>query len=150
MWLIDWVGGAHNRFKQGQDDGKTPRERAGWRANSNVVEFGEAVDFIPFNSRRVSKFDAKLREGIWLGLDSRTDEHIVGTRYGVYRASTVKPTAEDERWNYKKVLEVAGTPWNPTPSVHAEDGARVPNPDAADADVVPRDSDMPEAVVRKM
>ena len=68
----------------------------------------------------------------------------------VYRASTVKPTAEDERWNYKKVLEVAGTPWNPTPSVHAEDGARVPNPDAADADVVPRDSEMPVAVDRKM
>ena len=25
MWLIEWVGGARNRFKQGQDDGKTPR-----------------------------------------------------------------------------------------------------------------------------
>ena len=27
MWLIEWVGGAHNRFKDGRDDGKTPRER---------------------------------------------------------------------------------------------------------------------------
>ena len=29
MWLIDWVGGAHNRIKDGRDDGKTPREMAG-------------------------------------------------------------------------------------------------------------------------
>ena len=27
MWLIERVGGAHNRFKDGRDDGKTPRER---------------------------------------------------------------------------------------------------------------------------
>ena len=26
MWLIEWVGGAHNRFKEGRDDGKTPSE----------------------------------------------------------------------------------------------------------------------------
>ena len=31
MWLIEWVGGAHNRFKDGRDDGQTPRERAGWQ-----------------------------------------------------------------------------------------------------------------------
>ena len=34
MWLIEWVGGAHNRFKDGRDDGKTPRERAGWQSQS--------------------------------------------------------------------------------------------------------------------
>ena len=30
MWLVEWVGAAHNRFKDGRDDGKTPRERAGF------------------------------------------------------------------------------------------------------------------------
>ena len=29
MWLIERVGGARNSFKDGRDDGKTPRERAG-------------------------------------------------------------------------------------------------------------------------
>ena len=29
MWLIEWVGGAHNRFKDGRDDGKTPRREQG-------------------------------------------------------------------------------------------------------------------------
>jgi hypothetical protein len=29
MWLIEWVGGAHNCFKEGRDDGRTLRDRAG-------------------------------------------------------------------------------------------------------------------------
>ena len=36
MWLIEWVAGAHNRFKEGRDDGRTPRERAGWQRPSMV------------------------------------------------------------------------------------------------------------------
>ena len=76
MWLIEWVGGAHNRFKDGRDDGKTPRERSGWQSQSVIMEFGEVVQVIPFkNEARTDKFDAKLREGVWLGLDGRTDEH---------------------------------------------------------------------------
>ena len=71
MWRIEWVGGAHNRFKDGRDDGKTPRDGAGWQSQSVVLEFGEVVQFIPFkNESRTDKFDAKLREGIWLGPDS--------------------------------------------------------------------------------
>ena len=41
FWLIEWVGRAHNRFKAGQDDKRTPRERAGWPASSSVMELGK-------------------------------------------------------------------------------------------------------------
>ena len=151
MWLIEWVGGAHNRFKEGRDDGRTPRDRAGWQRQSLVLEFGEVVNFIPFRAEaRSDKFDAKLREGIWLGLDGRTDESLVGTKYGIYRTATIKPSAEDARWSAEKVLAVAGMPWDPTPSVDAEDGARVPNPDAVEAEAIPRDPEVPEAVSRRM
>ena len=85
MWLIEWVGGAHNGFKDGRNDGKTPRERTGWQAQSLVMEFGEVVHFIPLRAEvRADKFDAMLREGMWLGLDSRTDENIICTSYGIY------------------------------------------------------------------
>ena len=76
FWLIEWVGGAHNRFKDGRDDGKTPRERAGWQSSSEVMEFGETVYFVPFEAEsRADKFDEKFKKGVWLGLDSRTDEN---------------------------------------------------------------------------
>ena len=65
MWLIEWVGGAHNRFTDGRDDGKTPRERAGWQSRSVVRELGEVVQLIPFkNESRTKQFGAKLREGV--------------------------------------------------------------------------------------
>ena len=89
--LFEWVGGAHSRFKDGHDDGRTPRERAGWQTQSLVMEFGEVVQFIPFRAEsRADKFDTKLREGVWLGLDSRTDENIVGTNSGICRAATIR------------------------------------------------------------
>ena len=43
-----------------------------------------------------------------------------------------------------------GLPWDPTPKVDADDSARMPNPDAADAEVIPKDPEVPEAIVRKM
>ena len=46
--------------------------------------------------------------------------------------------------------EVIGTPWKPTPNVEAEDVARVPNPGVAEAEVVPRDSEIPESIARRM
>ena len=96
MWLIGWVGGAHNRFKDGRDDGKRLRERAGWQSQSLVLEFGEVIQFILFkNESRTDKLSAKLTEGVWLGLDSRTDENIVGTSYGIYRTSTINGVPED-------------------------------------------------------
>ena len=49
-----------------------------------------------------------------------------------------------------KVLAVVGMPWDPTPNVDAEDGARVPNPEAADALVIPKDPEIPEAVPRRL
>ena len=49
-------------FKDGPDDGKTPRECAGWQTQSLVMEFGEVVQFIPFRAEaRADKFDGKLR-----------------------------------------------------------------------------------------
>ena len=102
---------AHNRFTEGRDDGRTPRDRAGWQRQSLVLEFGEVVNFIPVSAEaRSDKFDAKLRKGIWLGLDGRTDESLVGTKYGIYRTATIKPSAEDARWSVEKVLAVIGMP----------------------------------------
>ena len=48
-----------------------------------VMEFVDMVQFIPFRAEsRADKFDAKLQEGVLLGLGSRTDENIVGTNCG--------------------------------------------------------------------
>ena len=98
----------------------------------------------------MDKLDAELREGVWLGLERRTDENLVETSYGIYRSSTVRGLPEDRRWSASTVMQVVGTPWEPTPNVDAEDAARVPNPDAGEADVVLRDPEIPESAARRM
>ena len=150
FWLIEWVGGAHNRFRQGLDDGKTPRERVGWSSQSVVAEFGETVDFIPFEAGSKAKFDSKLLTGVWLGLDNRSDEHLIGTPAGVLRASTIKARVEEDRWNADTVFAVRGLPWNPTPGATDDAGARMPNPSAADAEVVPRDAEVGDHLTRRL
>ena len=83
-------------------------------------------------------------------MDIRTDENIIGTSYGIYGASTMKGVPEDQRWDSAKALAVVGLPWDPTPNVNAEDGARLPNPDVSDAEVIAKDPEIPEVIVRKM
>ena len=39
---------------------------------------------------------------------------------------------------------------HPTLNVDAEEGARVPNPEAADAEVIPKDPEILEAIARRM
>ena len=115
------------------------------------MEFGEVVQFIPFRAEfRADKFDDKLREGIWLGLDNRANENIIGTSFGIYRAGTIKRVLEDKMWDSSRALAVIGMPWDPTPNVDAEDEARVPNAEAADAEVIPKGPEAPEAIVRRM
>ena len=115
------------------------------------MEFGEVFQFIPFRAEaRADQFDAKLGEGVWLGLDGRTDENIIGTSYGIYRAVTIKGVPEDKTWDSAKALAVNGLPWEPTTNVDAEDGARVPNPEAADAEVILNDPEVPESVARRV
>ena len=72
------------------------------------------------------------------GLTTALIENIIGTRYGVYRASTIKGVPEDKRWDAANVLAVVGLPWDPTPNIDAEDGARVPNADVTEAEVIPK------------
>ena len=74
----------------------------------------------------------------------------MGTGYGIYRTATVKGMPEDKRCCAAKVLEVFGMPWEPTPNIDAEDGARLPNPDAIEAEVVPKDPEVPESIARRM
>ena len=96
---------------------------------------------------RMDKIDAKIREGVWLGFDSRIDEDIVGTGFCIYRASTIKGVQENKRRRSAKVLAVVRVPWGPTPSINAENIARVTHPDVAEVEVVAKDCEVPESIV---
>ena len=69
--------------------------------------------------------EPRYEEGIWLGMDMRSTEVIIGTPSGVVKARSVRRRPEDERWNIDSISSIKGTPDIPTPGI-SPDGLRAP------------------------
>ena len=83
-----------------------------------MVTFGEQVAYHPLkgSSTRLNKAEARVEMGIWLGLVSRTNEHILGTSKGVVKARAIRRLPKEERWNTDALAMMRGSPWQPVPS----------------------------------
>ena len=121
-WLIDYSSVLINRYRVGKD-GQTPTQRhKDIKHHRAMAEFGESVLYLPLDrkSHPIPAPEAKFQEGIWLGLDQRTEEVIIGTPSGIVKCRSVRRRPEPERWNTDAVLAIRGTPWEPTPGVDPE------------------------------
>ncbi len=91
-----------------------------------IAEFEEAVHYREMNpghERRNGEYYG-WREGIWLGLASRSNESFVGTPQGIVRTAVFKRKPPATRWDFEKVNAVRGT-------------VRCPDPAKPDRDEVP-------------
>ena len=61
------------------------------------------------------KSEPKWELAIWLGHARDSNEAIVGTAEGAYRAFAVKRMAENERWDAELIQTIQGTPQQPDP-----------------------------------
>ena len=50
--------------------------------------------------------------GLWLGRDSQSDEHVVGTPTGMRRSRAVKLLPENESWSAPLFQGMVWTPWH--------------------------------------
>ena len=121
-WAVEYAAVVMNYFKVGAD-GMTALERhRGAKHERPLAEFGERVLYLPLDrkSHPVHAPEPRYEDGIWLGLDIRSTEVIIGTPSGVVKARSVRRRPEDERWSIEEVLRIAGTPDNPTPGISPE------------------------------
>ena len=82
----------------------------------SLAEFGEMVHFlIPKTKDMPGNFEDRWSEGIWLGCDVRSGEHLIGMDSGVFRVSTVRSKTMDTRWSAEKIASMKGTPGQPVP-----------------------------------
>ena len=63
----------------------------------------------------VNKLESAWLEGIWLGRDSKTDEHLIGTPNGMVRSRALKRRVERRRWDTTLLNAMIWDPWKPTP-----------------------------------
>ena len=98
-WLPRHAAWQYTRFHKRQGSTTTAYEKIRHMSYQNpILLVGEAVA-----CRRpgawVNKLESAWLEGIWLGRDSKTDEHLIGTPNGMVRSRALKRRVERRRWD---------------------------------------------------
>ena len=63
----------------------------------------------------VNKLESGWLEGVWLGRDNKTDEHMIGTPNGMVRSRALKRRVERRRWDTTLLNAMGWDLWKPTP-----------------------------------
>ena len=80
-WLIRWAGEVITKHSRGED-GKTAWERRrGEPCTKPIVPIGGKVLYLPLKTADIHshKGEPKMFEGIWCGVNARTEEVFIGT-----------------------------------------------------------------------
>ena len=114
-WLPRHAAWQYTRSHKRQDSTTTAYEKIRHMSyQSPILLVGEAVA-----CRRpgalVNKLESAWLEGIWLGRDSKTDEHLIGTPNGMVRSRALKRRVERRRWDVTLLNAMIWDPWKPTP-----------------------------------
>ncbi len=112
-WLARHDAWALTTYQKGSDCMTAHQRIRGNILNVQVAAFGEAVLFKPHkDGGRLRKAAPRWRDGIWLGFNSRTHEHIVSDEGEVVHCRTIHRRPPENMWNKQLVLDIKGTPWN--------------------------------------
>ena len=142
-WMVTHAGYILTHYEVGKD-GRTAYERLKGKTNGvDLCEFGEKVHYMPLkrSGGGLASAEARYKVGIWLGVDEKSSERIIGTLDGtVVGARSVKRLPEEDKWDAEAIEQLKGVPW----SVSGADGMpevafREPDPESAHAPLpVPR------------
>ena len=140
-WMIRWAAMLVSRYLVGKDGRTGYERRKGRRCKLAVVPFGEVVWYRIVRKRKQQKEkgETEMREGIWLGHASQTNEILIGTEDGVIRVFDVKRKEEGSSWSAEKIKNMRGSPKQPNPK---KPGGDIPV--RVNFDEVDRRQDMPE------
>ena len=104
-WVAEHAAMMLNRWQVGRDGRTAYRRTVGKKCVQKVVEVGERVH-VPKRrpqTNRKQSLDSKWKIGTWVGMTSRSNEHIViipdgGLGFAI-RARTVRRMSVDKRWS---------------------------------------------------
>ena len=121
-WLIEWAGVTLNRYLVYKDGHTAYNNITGKSSKRPVANFGEKVLYLPLKTERMKmdKSEAKMREGVWLGIRNRSDEAIIGTSGGTVKARTIRRLPKDKRWDPDMINTLRGSPRRPVPGVESD------------------------------
>ncbi len=80
-----------------------------------MAEFEECVLHAPAMSAGRDKFDARWKDGVWLGVRMESGESLIGTSEGVVKARDLRCIQAENggRWRVGDFGKFAGAHWRP-------------------------------------
>ena len=95
-------------------DGRTPFQcLLGTPYVSPLCMFGESVfALIPDHEVRAAKLTNRWISGCWWGRDASSDEHLVGTKFGLLECRSVRRKPPQKQWSRRETVKAPGTKWN--------------------------------------
>lgn len=82
-WMVRWFAELISKYAVGED-GKSPYKRIrGSKCGTPLVPFGETILYLLMKTVHRSKGEPAKLPDIWLGVNERTEEVLVGTNKGV-------------------------------------------------------------------
>ena len=111
-WLVKHAQWTLNHFMQ-HADGKTSFERRWGRPYTHAVcRFLETVLFR--KNTKTAKGSPAWIEGLWVGRDTESNEHLILTSEGAWKTRNVRRLPPTGQANKGLAETVTGLPWNPT------------------------------------
>ena len=106
-WLVMWAAESVNYFKV-QESGRTSYELAtAHRFPAVTAIFAEKVMFmITPKKTGKNKWKEDWHEGVFLGVQGRTAEIILGNKDGIFRARSIRRLPRDARWSEEAIKAV--------------------------------------------
>ena len=75
--------------------------------------FGESVfAFIPDHAVRAAKLTNRWISGCWWGRDASSDEHLVGTKHGLFKCRSVRRKPPGQQWSRRETVDYRGMKWS--------------------------------------
>ena len=114
-WMIEFAAQTLLYWRISGDDGLTAIQRIrGKSIMSPKPRFGEKVLYKIAKTKKIGKTEARWQYGVWLGSIESSDEHLIGTTLGVIKSRAVTTLQEGDRFDYKMLETMSGTPWKPS------------------------------------
>jgi len=110
-WALRHAAWVYNRFHVRRDLGCTPYAKVRHKAYGQpVLGFAEQV-LARRPGAHLNKAESQFVHGAWLGRDVLTDERIVRSKAGVFRARTVRKLVAERAWSREAAAEMVWLPW---------------------------------------
>ncbi len=118
-WIVEWAAATITRYRINSNGKTAMAEIKGRQGRSQIAGFGEKVLYVPLKSSKANtaKIEMRAEFGIFLNINMRTEEIILGTPQGTVKARSIKRMAPKERWDVERLHAIKGDPRRPVPGV---------------------------------